>query len=98
MWEHLRRPVFTRLSPPGTVLTRFALPDQLTFLSKPGIAKALDAIPPGSRVELDGRHTTRFDVDALEIIHRFRATARERQIDYRLVGIPDAEPSASPTP
>ena len=98
MWEHLRRPVFTRLSPPGTVLTRYALPDQVTFLSKPGIAKALEAIPPGSRVELDGRQTTRFDVDALEIIHRFRATARERQIDYRLVGIPDAEPSTSPIP
>lgn len=89
--EHLRSPVLSRISTPGAVLTRYALPEQVTFLSKAGIARALNAIKPGSRVEIDGRNTTRFDYDALEVILLFRETAKARDIDYRLVGIPDAE-------
>jgi MFS superfamily sulfate permease-like transporter len=89
--EHLRTPVFSRISPPGAVLTRYALPEQVTFLSKPSISRALNALKPGTRVEIDGRRTTRFDHDALEVLHIFRETARLRGIDYRLVGIPDTE-------
>lgn len=89
--EHLRSPVFARVSPAGAVLTRYVLPEQVTFLSKAGIARALNDLAPGSRVEIDGRRTTRFDIDALEVLHTFRDTARLRGIDYRLVGIPDTE-------
>jgi MFS superfamily sulfate permease-like transporter len=88
---HLRSPVFTRISPPGAVLTRYALPEQVTFLSKPRISWALNALKPGTRVEIDGRRTARFDHDVLEVLHLFRDTARLRGIDYRLVGIPDTE-------
>lgn len=89
--EHLRSPAFTRISAPGAVLTRYALPEQVTFLSKASISRALNAFAPGSRVEIDGRRTTRFDHDALEVLHAFRETARLRNIDYRLVGIPETE-------
>ena len=89
--QHLRQPVFSRVSPDGAVLTRYTLPDQLTFLSKATIARELDALPAGSRVEIDGRRTTRFDYDAVEALLDFRATARERGIDYRLVGVPEVE-------
>lgn len=89
--EHLRAPVLTRISTPGAVLTRYALPEQVTFLSKPRIARALNDLKPGTRVEIDGRRTTRFDHDALEVLHVFRATAEQRGIDYRLVGIPETE-------
>ena len=89
--EHLRSPVFSRVSPPGAVLTRYQLPEQVTFLSKASISRALNALKPGTRVEIDGRRTTRFDHDALEVLHLFRETARLRDIDYRLVGIPDTE-------
>lgn len=89
--EHLRSPVFVRVSPPGAVLTRYRLPEQVTFLSKARIASALNDLEPGIRVELDGRQTTRFDHDALEVLHAFRETARLRGIDYRLVGIPETE-------
>lgn len=89
--EHLRSPVFSRVSPPGAVLTRYALPEQVTFLSKASISRALNALKPGSRVEIDGRRTTQFDHDALEVLHSFRDTARLRGIDYRLVGIPETE-------
>jgi len=93
--EHLRSPVFSRVSPPGAVLTRYALPEQVTFLSKASISRLLNSIEPGSRVEIDGRRTARFDYDALEVLHSFRDTARLRGIDYRLVGVPESE--LSPT-
>ena len=89
--EHLRSPVLSRLSPPGAVLTRYGLPEQVTFLSKSSIARALNALPAGTRVEIDGRRTTRFDYDALEVLLLFRDTAKARNIDYRLVGVPEAE-------
>jgi MFS superfamily sulfate permease-like transporter len=93
--EHLRRTPFERVSPPGAVLTRYQLPDHVTFLSKAALARALDAIPPNTRVELDGRRTKRFDHDALEQILDFRHTAKARNIDYRLVGIPEVETTPS---
>ncbi len=89
--EHLRSPVLSRVSPPGAVLTRYALPEQVTFLSKASIARLLNALKPGSRVEIDGRRTTHFDYDALEVLLMFRQTARARDIDYRLVGVPETE-------
>jgi MFS superfamily sulfate permease-like transporter len=89
--QHLRQPVLKPVSPPGAVLTRFELPDHVTFLSKAKLATALDAMQPGSRVEIDGRKTSRFDYDALETLIAFRETARSRNIDYRLVGVPEVE-------
>jgi MFS superfamily sulfate permease-like transporter len=86
--EHMRRPALVRVSPPEAILTRYQLPDQLTFLSKAGISRELESLPPGCRVEIDGRRTTRYDYDALEALLAFRETARARNIDYRLVGIP----------
>ncbi len=93
LWQHMRGPVMTRISPPGAVLTRYQLPDQVTFLSKARIGRLLEEVQPGSRIELDGRRTSRFDHDALEVLLDFRETARQRGIDYRLVGVPEIERS-----
>jgi MFS superfamily sulfate permease-like transporter len=87
--QHLRQPVLKQVSPHGAVLTRYELPDHVTFLSKANLATALEAVAPGSRVEIDGRKTSRFDYDALETLLAFRETARSRGIDYRLVGVPE---------
>jgi MFS superfamily sulfate permease-like transporter len=89
--EHMRAPAFTKVSPPGAVLTRYVLPDQVTFLAKASIARELEALPPGCRVEIDGRRVARYDYDALEALLSFRETARDRNIDYRLVGIPETD-------
>lgn len=89
--EHMRRPALTKVSPPGAILTRYVLPDQVTFLSKSNLMQTLDALPSGCRVEIDGRKTTRFDYDALEALLQFRDTARTKNIDYRLVGIPETD-------
>lgn len=76
-------------SVPGAVLTRYRLPEHATFLGKASIAARLDALPPGSRVEIDGRQCVRVDHDVLEVLHAFEVTARDRGIDYRLVGVAD---------
>ncbi len=87
--EHMRRPGLTKVSPPDAILTRYVLPDQVTFLSKASIARELESLPDGCRVEIDGRKTARYDYDALEALLEFRETARSRNIDYRLVGVPE---------
>ncbi len=88
--QYLRQPALQVISPRGAVLTRYRLPDQATFLSKANIERTLSDLPDGSRIEIDGTHTTRFDYDVLEQLHEFTATAALRGIDYRLVNIPAA--------
>lgn len=88
--EYLRQPALKLVSMPGSVLKRFQLPDQATFLAKANIERTLSALPDGSRVEIDGTNTTRFDYDVLEELHEFTETAKLRKIDYRLVNIPAA--------
>lgn len=87
--EHLRTPCFTVVSPKGSVLMRLRLNENVTFLNKASLATTLEALPPGTRVEVDGRNCTRIDHDVLELIHEFGETARLRHIDLRLVGIPE---------
>lgn len=86
--DQLKSPPFTEISPPGAVLKRLQLHDHLNFLHKSALQQELDHLPRGSRIELDARRTRRLDPDVLEVLHRFRQTAEERDIDYRLVGVP----------
>lgn len=87
--DQLGSPPFTEVSPPGAVLKRLQLHDNVNFLHKSALNQVLEKMPPGSRIELDARHSRRIDPDVLDVIHRFRETARERNIDYRLVGVPE---------
>lgn len=86
--DHLRSPAWTEVSPPGAVLKRIKLDPHVTFLNKAALARALDVLPAGSRIEVDARETIFIDPDALEVLHDFALTATTRQIDYRLVGVP----------
>jgi len=86
--DHIKSPPYTEVSPKGAVLRRLQLHDNINFLHKAALAMELESVPAGSRIELDARHTKRIDPDVLEVIHNFKETARLRNIDYRLVGIP----------
>jgi MFS superfamily sulfate permease-like transporter len=94
--DHLRSPPFTTISPPGAVLRRLQLHDNLNFLHRAAMLTELQAVPDGSRLELDARKTRRIDPDVLEVILNFRETARLRGIDYRLVGVPGADGEGTP--
>jgi SulP family sulfate permease len=87
--EQADAPGLTVLSPPGAVLTRYALGQQATFLTKVRIEKTLNELAHGSRVEIDARDCRRIDPDVLQLLHDFRDTARQRGIDYRLVAVPE---------
>jgi MFS superfamily sulfate permease-like transporter len=86
--DTLLNPPFTVVSPAGAVLLRWQLHDHVNFLNKAALLSELEALAPGSRVEIDGRLVRRFDADALEVLHQFSDTAQLRNIDYRLVAIP----------
>jgi MFS superfamily sulfate permease-like transporter len=86
--DHIKSPPYTEVSPKGAVLRRLQLHDNINFLHKAALLTELEAVPAGSRIELDARLTKRIDPDVLEVIHNFKETARLRNIDYRLVGIP----------
>jgi MFS superfamily sulfate permease-like transporter len=87
--DQLESPPFTEVSPKGAVLKRLQLHDNVNFLHKSALNQVLDKMPEGSRIEIDARQSRRIDPDVLDVIHRFRETARERGIDYRLVGVPE---------
>lgn len=85
---HLAAPGFRESGIKGAVLRRYALDDQVTFLSKARILRLLNGLQRGARIEIDGTRSRRIDRDVLEMLHDFTDTAAERGIDYRLVGVP----------
>ncbi len=93
--DQLRFPCYTVVSPPGSVLTRLRLHDQVTFLNKATLARLFDRLAPGSRIEIDGTACRHIDHDVLEYISDFRRAARLKRIDFRTVGItlPPISPS-----
>jgi carbonic anhydrase len=94
--DHLKTPPFTEVSGKGAVLRRLKLHDNLNFLHRGAFIELLQSVPDGSRLELDARDTRRIDPDVLEVLVNFRATAQLRDIDFRLVGIPEEAPLPAP--
>lgn len=95
LFDQLRYPPFSVVSTTGSVLTRVKLHEQVTFLNKATLARYLDRLPHGSRIEIDGSSCRHIDHDVLEFISDFRQTAALRRIDFRIVGItlPPVSPS-----
>jgi MFS superfamily sulfate permease-like transporter len=95
LFDQLRYPCFSVVSPHGSVLKRVKLQEQVSFLHKASIAQLLDELPVGSRVEVDGSACSHIDHDVLEFLSDFRQTASLRRIDFRTVGVtlPPVSPS-----
>lgn len=93
--DQLRSQGFIVVSPKGSVLTRLKLHEHVSFLQKASLAQKLEALPPGSRIEIDGTACRSIDHDVLEYISDFRQTAHLRSIDFRTVGLtlPPISPS-----
>lgn len=95
LFDQLRYPCYTVVSPHGSVLTRLKLQEQVSFLHKATLAQLLDELPNGARIEIDGTGCRHIDHDVLEFLSDFRQTARLKKIDFRTVGIdlPAVSPS-----
>ncbi|AEI48899.1 SulP family inorganic anion transporter [Runella slithyformis] len=65
------------------------LVEDVTFINKGVITLTLDKLPLNSHVIIDGSQSHTIDLDVLEIIHNFKATAALRGIRLELKGIPE---------
>ena len=68
---------------------RLNLAEDVTFLNKVRINEALEALPSGAIVTVDGSRSKYIDHDVIEILHDFHERATTRQITFRLIGIPE---------
>lgn len=70
------------------------LSENVSFLNKASVARALDDIPDGAIVDIDGSHSININRDVLEVIHEFHESARHRGIDCTLVDVPSVDATA----
>ncbi|HEX5153112.1 MAG TPA: SulP family inorganic anion transporter [Parafilimonas sp.] len=63
------------------------LNSNVTFLNKVNLRKALDEVPEGSCLTIDGSECNFIDYDILEIISEYEYKAREKHIELHLPGI-----------
>jgi len=71
----------------GKEVCYIKLNTNVTFLNKVKLRDALDKIPEGSILTIDGGHCNFIDYDILEIISEFENKARDRDITVHLFGI-----------
>lgn len=64
---------------------KMTLAEEVTFFNKATILKELDALSPGSYLELDVRNTRYLDSDVIEILDDFAVKAEERDITIKLI-------------
>lgn len=76
---------------------KLVLSEDVTFLNKASVLKALEQIPEGSNVEIDATHTRFIHFDVVEIIEDFEKSSESREIKVTIVGLYD-DKQDSPDP
>lgn len=69
---------------------RLTLAEEVTFLNKAQISKALREIPPGATVTVDATRSKHLDEDVVELLHDYAETARHQDVHLVLKGVPGA--------
>lgn len=71
-------------------ITRIILSEEVTFLNKASIAKALHSLQPNSQVIIDGSKSVEIDHDVKEVIYEFKNfTSALKNIQLSIIGIPE---------
>lgn len=65
-----------------------ALAEQVTFLNKARIGRALRAMPAGATVTVDASRTKLLDEDVVSLLHDYKAKAQQRGVHLILRGVP----------
>ena len=65
------------------------LSEDVTFLNKANIQRALDQIPPHTKLIIDATKAINIHVDVLEIIEDFKINAQIKDIEVEVLGIDD---------
>ncbi len=79
----------------GRGVIHIELSENVTFLNKASMNRALHQLPEGCAVEIDGSHATYIDRDVLELIEEFKVSAPLRGIEVQLTCIPAADAPAA---
>ena len=61
------------------------LAEEVTFINKGAILKALSNLPPGTFLTIDMSKSVKIDYDVLEIIDNFKASSESRKINVTLI-------------
>jgi len=77
----------TGLSKDTSERVSITLAQQVTFLNKATILKALDSIPEGSTVEIDCSQTIFVHPDVVEIIDNFELAATSKDIEATVINL-----------
>lgn len=85
--HNLRNPFTLSQHVPETSDYRIQLAEEVSFLNKGRILEQLQAIPPNSRVVIDGTQSKVVDFDVYEILRDFRAGAPARNIAVEIRGL-----------
>ncbi len=92
----LRRVVEKHL---GGEVVHIELANQVSFLNRAALARALDEVPRGGHVLLDAQDTDYIDPDVLDLIRDFKEqTAPARGVEVSLLGFRDRVPAPGPDP
>ncbi len=66
-------------------IIRMELAEDVTFINKASIQRALAQIPDGSKVTIDATRSINIDQDVIEIIEEFETNAKFRDIDLTIL-------------
>jgi carbonic anhydrase/SulP family sulfate permease len=86
--SNLRRPLHqVRERHVGGEVLRIELSNQVSFLNRAALSKALESVPRGGHVLLDARNTHYIDVDVLDLIREYEEdVAPARRVRVSLLG------------
>jgi carbonic anhydrase/SulP family sulfate permease len=91
LWSNVRRPIRRIVEKHlGGDVVHIELPNQVSFLNRAALARALDEVPAGGHVLLDARGTDYVDPDVLDLIRDFQEkTGPARGVEVSLTGLRD---------
>lgn len=82
--NNYNNPFFVDRDPSDAV--RIELSEDVSFLNRAAMLRALAAVPPGAKVVIDASHSMNVDLDVYEIIKDFEQRAALEDIDLELIG------------
>ena len=75
----------------GKRKVKMTLAEEVSFLNKGAIMKALNKLPEGSHLTIDMSNSVHVDYDVLEIIDNYKKTAKSKGIAVSLINRGDME-------
>jgi SulP family sulfate permease len=74
-----------KTSEDGHELHHLVLAEEVSFFNKASVIKALDAIPPNSKVIIDCSKSKSIAYDVVELIEEFKTSAKRRNIKVETI-------------